>query len=215
MIKKKGGKPLNDKFKQLPTEKQLAIFNASMEVFAKNDYKKASTDDIAAKAGISKGLLFYYFHNKKTLYLETYDYVMQVGRSVIDDPRLFEITDFFELLTYATEKKLQMMTKMPYLYDFALRAFYSEKEEISAPLKQKIGSDITEIYQFYFKNIDCSKFNDGIDPMQILNMLTWMSDGYIHLQQFTGEAVTLESMMEAFSNWVQLLKRASYKEEFQ
>lgn len=123
MIKKKGGKPLNDKFKQLPTEKQLAIFNASMEVFAKNDYKKASTDDIAAKAGISKGLLFYYFHNKKTLYLETYDYVIRVGRSAVDDPHLFEITDFFELLTYATEKKLQIMTKMPYLYDFALRAF--------------------------------------------------------------------------------------------
>lgn len=206
---------MNDAFKQLPEEKQLAIFNASMEVFAKNDYKKASTDDIAAKAGISKGLLFYYFHNKKTLYLETYDYVMQVGRAAIDDPHLFEITDFFELLTYATEKKLHIMTKMPYLYDFSLRTFYSEKEEISAPLKEKMDSDIAEIYQAYFQNIDRSKFVDGVDPIQVLNMLTWMADGYIHLQQFTGNTHNLESMMEAFNTWVQLLKKASYKEEFQ
>lgn len=206
---------MNEKFKQLPEEKQLAIFNAAMEIFAKNDYKKASTDDIAAKAGISKGLLFYYFHNKKTLYLETYDYVIRVGRAAIDDPHLFEITDFFELLTYATEKKLQIMTKMPYLYDFSLRTFYSEKEEISAPLKEKMSSDIAAIYQIYFKNIDRSKFVDGVDPMQVLNMLTWMSDGYIHLQQFTAEGLTLESMMRAFSSWVQLLKKASYKEEFQ
>lgn len=206
---------MNEKFKQLPEEKQLAIFNAAMEIFAKNDYKKASTDDIAAKAGISKGLLFYYFHNKKTLYLETYDYVMRVGRAAIDDPHLFEITDFFELLTYATEKKLQIMAKMPYLYDFSLRTFYSEKEEISVPLKEKMSSDIAAIYQIYFKNIDRSKFVDGVDPLQVLNMLTWMADGYIHLQQFTAEGLTLETMMGAFSNWVQLLKKASYKEEFQ
>ena len=50
---------MNEKFHQLPEEKQLAIFNAAMEVFAQNDYKRASTDDIAAKAGISKGMLFF------------------------------------------------------------------------------------------------------------------------------------------------------------
>ena len=49
----------------------------------------------------------------------------------------------------------------------------------------------------------------------MLNMLTWMADGYIHLQQFTGNTHNLESMMEAFNTWVQLLKKASYKEEFQ
>lgn len=49
---------MNDRFKELPEEKQMAILNAAMEVFAKYDYKKASTDLIAAKAGVSKGLLF-------------------------------------------------------------------------------------------------------------------------------------------------------------
>lgn len=52
---------MNERFKELPEVKQRAVLNAAMEVFAKYDYKKASTDLIAAKAGISKGLLFYYF----------------------------------------------------------------------------------------------------------------------------------------------------------
>lgn len=52
---------MNEKFYSLQEEKQQSIINASMEVFAKNEYKRASTDLIAAKAGISKGLLFYYF----------------------------------------------------------------------------------------------------------------------------------------------------------
>lgn len=53
-------------FEHLPREKQLRILNAAMKVFARNDYRHASTDDIAAQAGISKGLLFYYFHNKNS-----------------------------------------------------------------------------------------------------------------------------------------------------
>ena len=51
-------------FEHLPREKQLRILNAAMKVFARNDYRHASTDDIAAQAGISKGLLFYYYYNK-------------------------------------------------------------------------------------------------------------------------------------------------------
>lgn len=46
---------MNEKFKQLPDEKQQAIVNAALEVFSKNEYGRASTDLIAAKAHVSKG----------------------------------------------------------------------------------------------------------------------------------------------------------------
>ncbi len=46
-------------FSQLPKEKKKRILQAAIEVFAQNDYKHASTDEIASRAGISKGLLFY------------------------------------------------------------------------------------------------------------------------------------------------------------
>ena len=76
---------MNDKFFSLPEEKQQNIINAAMEVFACHDYKHASTDLIASKAGISKGLLFYYFHNKKELYLYLYDYIKELlMKEVVD-----------------------------------------------------------------------------------------------------------------------------------
>ena len=58
---------MNEKFFALPEEKRHQIINAAIEVFSKYDYKHASTDLIAAKAGISKGSLFYYFHNKNCI----------------------------------------------------------------------------------------------------------------------------------------------------
>lgn len=42
-------------FSQLPKEKKKRILQAAIEVFAQNDYKHASTDEIASRAGISKG----------------------------------------------------------------------------------------------------------------------------------------------------------------
>ena len=59
---------MNEKFLELTEEKQMRIIDAAMEVFGTNEYKHAVTDEIARKAGISKGLLFYYFKNKKSLY---------------------------------------------------------------------------------------------------------------------------------------------------
>ena len=45
---------MNQKFFDLPEEKQQRIINSALTVFSKYDYKKASTDEIVRLAGISK-----------------------------------------------------------------------------------------------------------------------------------------------------------------
>lgn len=60
---------MNEKFYALPEEKRQRILNAGYRVFSQNSYKKSPMSEIAAEAGISKALLFHYFHNKRELYL--------------------------------------------------------------------------------------------------------------------------------------------------
>ena len=55
---------MNDSFFQLPDNKRNAIINAGFRVFSQYTYKKSPMSEIAAEAGISKSLLFYYFRNK-------------------------------------------------------------------------------------------------------------------------------------------------------
>ncbi len=59
---------MNEKFFSLPEEKQRTIINAGYRVFSQNSYKNSPMSEIAQAAGISKSLLFHYFHNKKELY---------------------------------------------------------------------------------------------------------------------------------------------------
>ena len=49
--------------------KRDALLTAAMSKFAKNGYKKTTTDEIILEAEISKGLLFHYFGTKKDLYI--------------------------------------------------------------------------------------------------------------------------------------------------
>lgn len=206
---------MNEKFNELAEEKQRAVFNAAMEVFGTYDYKKASTDLIAAKAGVSKGLLFYYFHNKKSLYLKTFEYMARVVVESVSDPHLFEITDFFELITYAAEKKVRMMKQNPHIINFSARAFYSEKEDVSDSLKTVITGKISDNYHTYFQHLDRSKFKDGANPERIYNMLVWMVDGYIHMQSMAGQPLDVAEIIREFTEWARMFRKIAYKEEFQ
>ncbi|MCI6464987.1 MAG: TetR/AcrR family transcriptional regulator [Faecalicatena sp.] len=206
---------MNEKFYSLPEEKQRSILNAAMEVFAKNEYKRASTDLIAAKAGISKGLLFYYFHNKKELYLFLYDYLIEVMKEQVIDSKFGDITDFFELLNYSASMKMKILKKNPYIMDFAMRAFYSEKEEVSEQLKVVNLMQEDQLYQMYFSGIDTYKFKDGVDPYHVYKMLRWMADGYMHDVQMTGSQVSLEELRSEFCMWTGMMRKLVYKEEYQ
>lgn len=205
---------MSERFKELPEEKQLSILRAATEVFAKYEYKKAATDLIAAKAGVSKGLLFYYFHNKKDLYLTVFEYVKRIVAESVADPILLEITDFFELINYASVKKFKILAENPYIVEFAVRSFYSEKEEISDDLKVHVRKGIDQNYNQYFNKIDLSKFKEDVNPFEIFKMMIWLVDGYIHEQQMNNEPLCLDAIEKALENWTKMFKQIAYKEEY-
>lgn len=205
---------MSERFKELSEEKQLSILRAAIEVFAKYEYKKASTDLIASKAGVSKGLLFYYFHNKKDLYLTVYEYVKQIITKEVADSRLLEITDFFDLITYATMKKIKILAENPYIVEFSVRSFYSDKEEISNDLKLKNKEGIEQNYSQFFNKINYNKFKNNVNPSEIFKMMVWLVDGYIHEQQMNNEPLRLDEIGKVVANWTEMLKQIAYKKEY-
>jgi TetR/AcrR family transcriptional regulator len=206
---------MNEQFFALPEEKRLRIINAGFEVFGTNEYKRASTDLIALKAGISKGLLFYYFHNKKSLYMFLFDYATELITADVVDEKFNQITDFFELCAYSAQKKYRLLSKMPHITDFLIRAFYSQKEDVSSEVGNQFSELTDTLYDTYFKTIDFSKFRDDIDPREILDMLTYVSDGHLHELQRNNQPFDLSDLMKHYCRWSALLKRIAYKEEYQ
>lgn len=205
---------MNEKFFELSKEKQQRIINAGLEVFGKNEYKRAVTDDIAVKAGISKGLLFYYFHNKKSFYLYIYHYCIELLKSKVLDEDLNKVTDFFELLDYGASKKMEILAMHPYINEFVMRAFYTQNEELVDTINKNTMDGIEEAFTLYFAHVDFSKFKENVDPKEVYHMLVWMAEGFLHEKRNLGGALDLDMIMEEYYKWKELFRTMTYKEEW-
>ena len=53
--------------RDVSTQRRTQILEAALKVFARKGFSNARTDDIAQEAGISKGLLYWYFESKDAI----------------------------------------------------------------------------------------------------------------------------------------------------
>ena len=143
-----------DKFLELPKEKQLKIINAGFEYFGKYGYKGANTEDIANKAEISKGLLFYYFKNKESYYLYLCEFCQNLMLESLQTRNFQEITDFFELINFATEAKLKIIAEYPFITDFSINVISDNSSKLGNKGEEYINNAIHNSFDIYFKNID-------------------------------------------------------------
>ena len=206
---------MNAAFLELPEEKRTRIVNAGYEVFARYEYKRASTEEIALKAGISKGLLFYYFHDKKTFYGYLFERAAERIKANVVDEGFEGITDFFELCAYASERKYRLLMESPYIMDFIVRAYYALLETGSEAIKKQVELETANLYVNYFAHVDTSRFREGMNPEEVFRMMTWMTDGFLHERQRAGQKIDLAEVMEQFRRWSVYFKRMAYKDEFQ
>jgi len=192
----------------------MHIINAALEVFSQNEYKRAVTADIAAKAGISKGLLFYYFHNKKALYMYVLDYSVNLVKSQLINENYNSITDFFELIEYISNQKILILIKNPFITDFVVRSFYSQSESVSKDSSASLQDKMSGVFSDYLANVDFSKFRDDLNPLDIFNMLFWLTDGYLHDKRSKGLLIIPEEIVDEYKKWSNLIRRSAYKEEY-
>ena len=170
---------MNEKFFSLPAEKQQAILNAGYRVFSQNSYKNSPVSEIAAEAGISKSLLFHYFHNKKELYLYLWDKCADITIEYLTRYNAYGHDDLFEAMEIGMTAKLEIMRRYPDMTDFTIKAFYEKDPEVAA--------DIQASYHKYFNlkadktriNLDPSQFIPGLDIPMMYREMYWATEGYL------------------------------------
>lgn len=170
---------MNEKFFHLPSEKQQAIINAGYRVFSQNSYKNSPMSEIAEAAGISKSLLFHYFHNKKELYLFLWDKCAETTIKFLTKYECYGQKDLFESMERGMRAKMQIIRLYPDMGRFTIKAFYEKDPEINAAIQ--------ESYHRYFNlkaektrlNLDPAKFIPGLDIPMMYREMYLASEGYL------------------------------------
>ena len=194
----------------MDNKKQLLI-NAGFKCFSKNGYDKTSVNDIVSVANVAKGLLFYHFNTKKDFYLALVDYCVAVLNKIVGQNEIDE-TDFFNRIEEVMQKRISFMLKVPFAYDFLMKAYFEESKEIKEELSKKLDDlDLSQL-NLYTNKVNKSKFQNPEDINACAKMIVWITDGIFKTPPANKEQ--LKRRVIELSNYIQLLKAKFYKPEF-
>ena len=195
--------------------KRTAILNAAMVEFCLG-YEEASTFAIIKAAGVSKGLLFHHFGTKKDLFLQTYDYALQIIMSEFYDLINLEERDILERLRQIALLKMDLIQKYPRIFDFINRASFESSNAVKAGIMDYRENFTGEAYPKLFYDVDRSLFRDDIDVDIAIKAILCTIEGYSR-----GEADTQKisedyrseygRYLNELEQYIQLFKKCFYR----
>jgi len=193
-------------FETLDVSKRERIINAAMDEF-RYGYKKASTDAIVRKAGISKGLLFHYFDSKKNLYKYLLNFAVEmiqkeysglIGQS--------EGRDTIETVLRFAGAHENLLKNFPHVYSFLNGLYVNTEDSIGADMWALYTQKKTAMMQQMYEWCDTSVFKDGIDPKMAIDIICWTMDGF-----FNNKFEENQDYFEPLKKYLEILRKHFYK----
>lgn len=214
--------PLNPAFENLDKEKKQKIIDACLEEFANKGYEKASTNHMVTQAGISKGLLFHYFGNKKNLYLYLFDIAVDtfIDKYNKYEYALKENSDLFERLTERGLIKMKIAGEEPQMYKLVMEAFIDTPEGMKEEVNERYQRIYNEYMPAFFEGIDYSLFREGVDTRKAIEFMMLCLDAilgkYTKMIQGKATQMSLEEVSEAVKDaydYYDMIRFGIYKKE--
>ena len=108
--------------KDLREERRQAILEAALRLFAERGYHETKMDDVAEKAGLSKGAIYLYYQNKEDLFFSLLSQKMDQAVPAVEKA-LKQSRSLTELVRNVVATLLELREKNKDFY----RIFYSEQ----------------------------------------------------------------------------------------
>jgi AcrR family transcriptional regulator len=210
---------MNTKFERLEEPRKTQLINAALKEFAAKGYDEASTNIIAKESGLSKSLLFHYVGTKRELFLMLYDYAVTTLLNDFFDAIDLTQKDLLKRCQQIAFVKIDLLHKLPALFDFFKVAVDTVSDEVKAELDKR-NKDIRHVsLDKLFAGIDKSLFRDDIDPDKAVDLIIWILNGLADtLQQKVNhlrmEQIDYEVLIEESNAYFSTVKKCFYKEVF-
>ena len=169
-------------------EKQNAILDAAASVFMRLGFAGTSLDDVSDNYGATKGIIYYHFRNKTTLFFSIQRRAMDMTREAIEPVAMGSGTARERLHTMAFNHALLIMERLDYLrvaaqgveFHLSSRTTADEREEIARITELRARNE-----QFYVDvvtaGMDAGEFRrcaPKIAVKAMLGALNWTSRWY-------------------------------------
>ncbi|NPV69270.1 MAG: TetR/AcrR family transcriptional regulator [Firmicutes bacterium] len=198
-------------------EKRKQILQAALKEFARSGYEGASTNRIIKDAGVSKGLLFYYFESKKDLYLETADMCLQYFELRVGRELTTMSDDIVDRIVEIGRVKLKTAAEQPLMYRLLSDVFLDPPEDLKEELDALQSRLRIKYLPYLTENIDWSRFRDGVDRQKAVGLITLVVDSiggqYARAYRDSGykHSSDLDDAIHEIQIYLDMLKHGVYK----
>lgn len=198
---------MNEKFYSLPKEKQNRMINAGFRVFSRNSYKKSPVQEIALEADISKSLLFFYFKNKKELYLFLWQKAQEITKESAARSGIPKDTNIFDIMYQSMVSKMEILNVYPDIMDFSVRVYYEDDPDVRSDIRKTVKpyTDLTANRMLPAQ--DPSVYKEGLDLEKMYKFIYLASEGYMWQMSQRGNidaGKVLEDFREMTAFWKEL-----------
>lgn len=180
-------------------QRRAAVINAACEVFAKYGYQKASMQDIALKADVSKSVLFKYFGTKELLYRAVFRMAAD-GISAADNEARAEIDatqSVFDTMRRTVDARMRLFSSSPWVYSFSYAAAFDADPFVRALVQEEYARrEIGKVRLGAYAGI-----RGDITAEEAQKMIFWISQGFLEEKRNAG-ATEPESLKREFSAWI-------------
>ena len=203
---------MNEKFFALPIEKQEKIINAGFRVFSQNSYKKSPMSEIADAAGISKSLLFHYFHNKKELYLFLWEKCAAITIEKLTESGCYYQKDFFDSMYMGMKAKANIIRQYPDMGRFVMKVYYEKDPEVFTEVQASIAKHVDFKENARLLNLDPEQFIPGLDVKMMYQEMYWASEGYLW-DRVQSDNIDVDAMEQEFIKLIEFWKSIYKRKE--
>ncbi|MDH6366931.1 TetR/AcrR family transcriptional regulator [Breznakia sp. PH1-1] len=204
---------MKDTLDKIEKSKQIPLMNAIIKEFANHGYQKASTNQMVKDAGISKGLLFHYFGNKKNMFEVAFVYVIRIVMDGLQESNYLDISDIFEFILHSMHTKVKVMKKHPDSYSFLLRVYNDNDPFVKDIIVKYKNEMVDEAWSSLIERADTYKFKDPNDIPLLLELITYASYGYIETNQKLLQD-DIDAVIKNFEAYFIMLRKRFYKDEY-
>ena len=190
-------------------KKKNKLIEAALNEFSTHSYENASLNKIIKKAGISKGLFYYHFEDKKELYssilkIAAGNQVEFINKNMKEQ----DLTDkdIFEDLKLQFQISGKFATANPKYYRFITMFLKENSNEINNDLKSTVEDSNDLLLEKLIKNATKNgDFNKRFSNEFITKIMCYLLTNYFEIFN-EEEDYELENILENAKNFVDFLK---------
>lgn len=204
---------MNQSYFKLPKSRQDQIINAGYKVFGTFPYQKASMQELAEEAGISKSLLFYYFKNKK----EYYFYLFTTALRFLNDHLTVDLhgekADLFDLVDGTIQKRMELLRAYPYIFKFTASAYYEKTPELIPEIEQRKSRMMQVGKKELIQIIRLDLFENPDDAGDLIDLILSTAEGCMRGKEDL-EIRKIERVIPEYRKMMASLRAHYYKKQF-